>query len=135
MIDKETFVERVMCYKNFNDYIDKLADLGVNIWEHDSFGWFDDSYVEMLCDSVGLPRDDVTYNEVENLLYEELGCATKEYVGAVYDFVISKNKNKSVDKFPKSAYRFFSVEDEEEDKHFTKEDFMDLLVECFKREA
>ena len=130
MINKETFVERVMCYKNFNDYIDKLADLGVNIWEQDSFGWFNDSYVEMLCDSVDLPRDGVVNNAVEELLYEELNCATEEYVGAVYDFVIAKNRYKAVDKLPNNVGQFFSVEDAE-DKHFTKEDFMDLLLECF----
>lgn len=105
MIDKKRFRQYVRSYMDFNRYLDRLADLSINIWENDELSSFTSYYTEMLYRLVDLdPQDPNT--PLESFLYFNYGT---DYSDKMIDELYNE-----IDAYRmrKISENFYSVEDD-----------------------
>jgi len=69
-MDKKDFINKVKTYINFSNYIDKLEDLGISIWERNEVGDLLTEYVNSLSTMLGLKTSTKYNNVIEHFLYE-----------------------------------------------------------------
>lgn len=70
MIDKQDFVRYVEIYRDFENYLDKLANMHINIYRDSSCDCLKDAYVALLCQVMDVYVDDKYPNELESYLFE-----------------------------------------------------------------
>ena len=99
MLTKKEFCTLAQTYFDFDNYLDKLADLSVNIFDEECVGWFRDNYVYMVNKLMGCERHDDYLNELEEYMYNYQPCPPEEFY----------------DKFFNPKNKFYSIDDEDND--------------------
>jgi len=89
MLTREEFKRSVEAYEDFENYLDKLAELQINIWENDSVGWFRDQYMTLLCKAMEQELDNIYLNDLEEFVYNNF---SSENIDTVYDKLVGENK-------------------------------------------
>lgn len=77
MISKEEFIKLARRYQNFSNYLTKLDEFNIKIWETEEVGWIEDSYLDLLRIAIGA-EEDAFYNALEEYGYD-LDCAEEIY--------------------------------------------------------
>lgn len=105
MLTKGEFKRYVGSYLKFEDYLNKLSDLNINIWERPDVGFFQDNYIRELSLLMDLEVDTKHGNDLELFLYDSCGQISEDDLDWFYD-----NLEKShLSNIPN---KFYSVEDE-----------------------
>jgi len=89
MLTREEFKRSVEAYEDFENYLDKLAELQINIWENDSVGCFMDQYMSLLCKTMGQKLDHIILNDLEEFVYNNF---SSENIDAIYDKLSGENQ-------------------------------------------
>lgn len=86
MLTKEEFVRATTAYFKYQKYMDKLAELNINIWENESYGGLLDQYVILLMKNIGLEKDQL--NIALDLFYSLDDYESEEFteeLNSLYD--------------------------------------------------
>ena len=93
MLSKEEFVKYFKAYTNLYNYLNELADLGVDIYGRDEMGAIIDYYINLLCLAMGEPIGEGDYNNLEEAIYEvyDINDVDPE---EIYDTIVNGNQHK-----------------------------------------
>ena len=80
MISKEESVKFAQKYQNFSNYLTRLDELNIKIWETEEVGWIEDSYLDLLRIAMGV-EENKFFDTLEEFAYD------LDYAEEIYDML------------------------------------------------